>query len=216
MTLNDFNIFIDYLLKNNYIYKSEYLTNRIEKFKNNKTVNFNSFAFYVSDCCQTKAIHDLIVNTIGDRQILIFRYNNSNNDRIKYSFYPIPKSIVCELPDGEHNIDDMRYILKLSYKDGFVGDWCGGYNIDYYDMSIFNNQFAIAKKIISDVLRIINKIGKVDSTIVDRFLDELRQIETEKKAILEKYDAKVHEYNTFRNKIINAYNKELELDKDFE
>lgn len=216
MTLNDFNIFIDYLLKNNYIYISEYLTNRIEKFKNNKTVNFNSFAFYVSDCCQTKAIHDLIVNTIGDRQILIFRYNNSNNDRIEYSFYPIPKSIVCELPDGEHNIDDMRYILKLSYKDGFVGDWCGGYNIDYSDMSIFNNQFAIAKKIISDVLRINNKIGKVDSTIVDRFLDEFRQIEAEKKAILEKYDAKLNEYNTFRNKIINAYNKELELDKDFE
>lgn len=212
MTLNDFNIFIDYLLKNNYIYKSKELTNRIEKFK---TVNISSFTLYVSDCCENTDIQDLIRFTIGDRQILSFRYNNTNNDILEYSFYTLPKSIMCELPD-EHDIDDMRYILKLAYNDSFSGAYNSGHNIDYSDMSIFDNQFATAKKIISDVLMVNKKIGKVDSSIVERFLGELKQIDNERKALLEKYEDKLKEYNTFRNKIINAYNKELELNKDFE
>lgn len=209
MNIKDFDKLINYLIKKNYIYETESLKRRISTFKPGSL----SLTLFLFDCCDDEYNRGVIISTIGDRSLVSFDWTNSSD--IHFLIMPLTQYVKCELPWADTNNMDLKYLLKISWQGDNSYDF-KGVKIDFNDMSQFDTQFIRAKKNISRCIQINDKVGQFNTDVMDKFITELGQINVDKMNIQAKYDAKLKEYNNYRQKIIDSFNKELEINKDFE
>lgn len=212
MNIQDFDKLINYLIKKNYIYETESLKRRIYTFKSNDST---FITLCLTDCCEDEYTRGVILRTIGDRSLVSFDWTNFKRSDIHFYIMPLTQYVKCELPWTDTDNIDLKYLLKISWKGDNSYD-IKGVSVDFEDMSQFDTQFIRAKKNISHCIQINNKVEQFNSTVIDKFITELEQINADKMHIQTKYNFKLKEYNNYRQKIIDSFNKELELNKDFE
>lgn len=212
MNIKDFDKLIKYLIDKKYIYETESLKRRLSTFKSNDSL---SLTLFLSDCCEDEYNRGVIMSTIGDRSLVSFDWTNLKSSNIHFWIMPLTQYVKCELPCVDTNNMDLKYLLKISW-DGDNSYDIKGVKIDFNDMSQFDTQFIRAKKNISHCIQINDKVGQFNSDVMDKYITELGKINANIMKIHAKYDAKLKEYNNYRKKIIDSFNKELEINKDFE
>lgn len=212
MNVKDFDKLIKYLIEKKYIYETESLKRRLSTFKADDSL---SITLFLSDCCEDEYTRGVIMSTIGDRSLVSFDWTNASRSEIHFWIMPLSQTLKCELPWTDTDRMDLKYLLKIVWTGTNSYD-IKGTHVDFKDMSQFDTQFQKAKKAISDCTQINEKVEGFNSSVMDKFITELGEINSDKMNIQAKYDAKLKEYNNYRQKIIDAYNKELDLNKDFE
>ena len=212
MNIQDFDKLIKYLIDKKYIYETESLNRRLSTFKSNDSL---SITLFLSDCCDDEYNRGVIMSTIGDRSLVSFDWTNLSRNDIHFWIMPLTQYVKCELPWVDTNNMDLKYLLKISWKGDNSYD-IKGVEVDFNDMSQFDTQFIRAKKNISHCIQINDKVEQFKSDVMDKYITELGQINVDMMNVHAKYDAKLKEYNNYRQKIIDSLNKELEINKDFE
>lgn len=212
MNVKDFDKLIKYLIDKKYIYETESLNRRLSTFKSNDSL---SLTLFLSDCCDDEYNRGVIMSTIGDRSLVSFDWTNSRKRDIHFWIMPLTQYVKCELPYVDTDNMDLKYLLKISWKGNNSYD-IKGVEVDFNDMSQFDTQFIRAKKNISHCIQINDKVKQINTNVMDKFITELGEINADIMNVHAKYDAKLKEYNNYRKKIIDSFNKELELNKDFE
>lgn len=212
MNIQDLDKLIKYLINKKYIYETESLNRRLSTFKSNDSL---SLTLFLSDCCEDEDNRSVIISTIGNRSLVSFDWTNLKGSDIHFWIMPLTQYVKCELPWTDTDNMDLKYLLKITWYGQNSYD-IKGTEVNFNDMSQFDTQFIRAKKNISHCIQINDKVGQFNSNVMDKFITELGQINADKMNIQAKYDAKLKEYNNYRQKIIDSLNKELDINKDFE
>lgn len=212
MNIQNFDKLIKYLIDKKYIYETESLKRRLSTFKSNDSL---SITLFLSDCCDDEYNRGVIMSTIGDRSLVSFDWTNLKSSDIHFWIMPLTQYVKCELPLVDTNNMDLKYLLKISWNGNHSFDLKGS-EVNFNDMSQFDTQFISAKKNISHCIQINDKVKQINTDVMDKYITELGQINVDMMNVHAKYDAKLKEYNNYRQKIIDSLNKELEINKDFE